>query len=217
MKKVISSISLLLSIFIFIFLSSNLNAQENLQDEVNSHLKNLPFPSFKIQLPSFQNKRFNIKDFGAAGDGHTINTEAFEKTITACVEAGGGKVIVPAGLWLTGPIELKSNVNFHVERGAFIIFSPDHKDYPIIQRPGGRLEVAPPLYGYDLENIAITGSGLLDGNGTTWRPLKRSKVNASLWKKFVNSGGVTNSDNSIWYPSEAARDGMEKFGPAEEK
>ena len=211
MKKIIRNFNLLLSALMFVVLSSNLNAQENLQDEVNSHLKNLPFPSFKIQLPSFQNKSFNIKDYGAIGNGHTMNTEAFKKVITACSEAGGGKVIIPAGLWLTGPIELKSNVNFHVEKGALIIFTPDHNDYPIIQRPGGRFEVAPPVYGYDLENIAITGEGLLDGNGTTWRPLKRSKVNASLWREFVNSGGVTNSDNSIWYPSEAARDGMEKF------
>ncbi len=198
-------------IIIVAFINSNLNAQENLQDEVNSHLKNLPFQSFSIQLPSFQDRDFNIKDFGAIGDGHTMNSDAFKKTIEACSEAGGGKVIVPPGLWLTGPIELKSNVNFHVERGAFILFSPEHKDYPIIKRPGSGYVVAAPVYGFDLENIAITGGGLLDGNGETWRPLKRSKVNSSLWKKFVNSGGVTNSDNSIWYPSEAARDGNEKI------
>ena len=198
-------------IIIVAFINSNLNAQENLQDEVNSHLKNLPFQSFSIQLPSFQDRDFNIKDFGAIGDGHTMNSDAFKKTIEACSKAGGGKVIVPPGLWLTGPIELKSNVNFHVERGAFILFSPEHKDYPIIKRPGSGYVVAAPVYGFDLENIAITGGGLLDGNGETWRPLKRSKVNSSLWKKFVNSGGVTNSDNSIWYPSEAARDGNEKI------
>ncbi len=198
-------------IIIIAFLNCNLIAQENLQDEVNSHLKNLPFESFSIQLPTFQNKEFNIKDFGAIGDGHTMNTDAFKKTIEACSEAGGGKVIVPPGLWLTGPVELKSNLNFHVKRGAFILFSANHNDYPIIKRPGGGFVVAAPLYGFDLENIAITGKGLLDGNGTTWRPLKRSKVNTSLWKKFVNSGGVTNSDKSIWYPSEAARDGNEKI------
>jgi len=212
MKKINRSTELFFLIISLLFFSNNkIAAQENIREEVNDHLKNLPFNSFEIQLPFFQDKTFNIKDFGAVGDGHTMNTEAFKKTIEACSEAGGGTVLVPPGLWITGPIELKSNIDFHVERGAFILFSPNHDDYPIIRRPEGGYVVAPPIYGFNLENIAITGSGLIDGNGTTWRPLKRSKVNESLWKKFINSGGVTNSDNSIWYPSKAARDGREEF------
>jgi polygalacturonase len=213
MKKISSIIEILFSIIVLLLLTNNqINAQENIRDEVDSHLKNLPFESFDIQLPSFNDKTFNIKDYGAVGDGHTMNTDAFKITIEACSKAGGGQVVVPPGLWLTGPIELQSNIDFHVERGALILFSPNHNDYPIIKRPTGGYVVAPPIYGFNLENIAITGSGLIDGNGTTWRPLKRSKVNESLWRKFVNSGGVTNSDNSIWYPSKAARDGREEFG-----
>ena len=212
MRRITGIIEILFLIIILFFLTSNKTAaQENLQDDVNNHLKNLPFESFKIQLPSFPEKIFNIKDFGAVGDGHTMNTIAFKKTIEACSKAGGGRILIPPGLWLTGPIELQSNIDFHVERGALVLFSPNHNDYPIIKRPSGGYVVAPPVYGFDLENIAITGSGLLDGNGTTWRPLKRSKINESLWKEFVKSGGVTNSDNSIWYPSKAARDGMEEF------
>lgn len=211
MEKFFKIKNILISIIFSFLFFSNLHSQPNLQEEVNNHLKNLPFKSFQIQLPSFQNKTFNIKDFGAVGDGHTMNTEAFKTTIDTCSETGGGKVIVPPGLWLTGPIELKSNINFNVERGALILFSPDHNDYPIISSPRGGYIVAPPIYGFNLENIAITGEGLIDGNGTTWRPLKKSKVNSSLWRKFVNSGGVTNSDNSIWYPSEAARDGNEEL------
>ncbi len=209
-QKLFIKKNMLLIIFPFLFFT-NLYSQSSLQVEVNNHLKNLPFNSFQIHLPSFQNKTFNIKDFGAIGDGHTMNTDAFKKAINSCSEAGGGKVIVPPGLWLTGPIELKSNINFNVERGALILFSPDHKDYPIISSPRGGYIVAPPVYGFNLENIAIIGEGLIDGNGTTWRPLKKSKVNSSLWKKFVNSGGVTNDDNSIWYPSKAARDGIEEL------
>lgn len=190
---------------------SLLYAQENIQEEVNSYLKNLPFDSFTIQLPHFQDKSFNIKDYGAVGDGHTMNTQAIQKAIDACNEAGGGKVIVPPGLWLTGPIELKSNVNFHADRGALILFSPDHKDYPIIRTPGGGFVVASPVYGFGLENIAITGGGLFNGNGTTWRPVKRSKVTESLWKKFVNSGGVVSADGNIWYPSETAMSGDKNF------
>ncbi len=204
----------IVKILILLFLGgtfSFLNAQDKLQEEVNSYLKDLPFKSFSIQLPHFQNKSFNIKEYGAVGDGHTMNTVAFQKTINACSKAGGGKVIVPPGLWLTGPIELKSNVNFHVERGALILFSPDHKDYPIIKTPSGGFVLASPIYGFDLENIAITGSGLIDGNGTTWRPLKKDKVNESLWKKFVNSGGVVNDAGNIWYPSEVAMNADKYF------
>ncbi len=190
---------------------SFVHAQEKLQEEVNSYLKDLPFKSFSIQLPHFQDKTFNIKDYGAVGNGHTMNTVAFKKAVDECSEAGGGKVIVPPGLWLTGPIELKSNVNFHIERGALILFSPVHKDYPIIKNPSGGFVLASPIYGFDLENIAITGGGLIDGNGTTWRPLKRDKVNESLWKKFVNSGGVVNESGTIWYPSEVAMNADKYF------
>lgn len=194
-----------------IFLTGNFFAQESLQTEVDSYLKGLPFNSFSIQLPQFQDKTFNIKDYGAVGDGHSMNTDAFKKAIDACSEAGGGKVNVPSGLWLTGPIELKSNVDFHIERGAVILFSPEHEDYPVIKTPSGGFVVASPVYGFGLENIAITGGGLLDGNGTTWRPLKKSKVNESLWKKFVSSGGVVSEDGSVWYPSEVAMNGDKNF------
>ena len=204
-------IKIFLIIFLLEFPFAKVIAQKKLQAEVNSYLTNLPFKSFSIQLPQFQDKTFNIKNFGAIGDGHTMNTEAFKKTIDRCSEEGGGKVIVPPGIWLTGPIELKSNVNFHLERGALVLFSPDHKDYPIIKIPHGGFVVASPVYGYDLENIAITGTGLLDGNGTTWRPVKRGKVTESLWRKFVNSGGVVSEDGSMWWPSEVARDGDKQF------
>jgi len=213
-KSVTFRKSYIINVFIALFIFSAfsiLNAQENLQEEVNSYLKDLPFNSFTIQLPHFQNKTFNIKDYGALGDGHTMNTAAFKKAIEACSEAGGGKIVVPPGLWLTGPIELKSNINFHVERGAIILFSPDHKDYPIVKTPSGGFVVASPVYGFKLENIAITGSGLLDGNGTTWRPVKRSKVTESLWKSFVKSGGVVSEDGTLWYPSEVVMNGDKNF------
>ena len=179
-------------------------SQTKLETEVNSYLVDLPFNSFSISLPAFPERSFDIRKFGAVGDGHTMNTASFRKAIDACSEAGGGTVIVPPGLWLTGPIELKSNVNLHVERGALILFSPNHEDYPIIKSPHRGFLVAPPIYGFNLVNIAITGTGLIDGNGTTWRPVKRYKVTESLWKQFVESGGVVSPDGKMWWPSEAA-------------
>ncbi len=201
----------ILIIFFSIIFIGDIFAQQNIQAEVNHYLANLPFGSFSINLPKFQDKDYNIKDYGAAGDGYTMNTEAFKKAVEACAEAGGGRVIVPPGIWLTGPIELKSNINFHLERGALILFSPDHKDYPIVKIPHGSFAVASPVYGYDLENIAITGEGLFDGNGTTWRPVKKSKVTSALWKSFVNSGGVLSDDGSTWFPSAVSRDGDKTF------
>ncbi len=193
---------------IFIGTSSNfLNAQERLQGEVNSYLKNLPFHSFSIEVPHFADKTFNIKDYGAIGDGHTLNTEAFNKTIEACSKAGGGIVIVPQGLWLTGPIELKSDINFHTEIGALILFTSDHTQYPIIKSSKRGFIVASPIYGIKLKNIAITGEGIFDGSGETWRPLKRAKATESLWKSFINSGGVVSDDGQMWWPSKEAMDG----------
>ncbi|MEJ2616777.1 MAG: hypothetical protein P8Z35_17615, partial [Ignavibacteriaceae bacterium] len=84
MKKISSIIEILFSIIVLLLLTNNqINAQENIRDEVDSHLKNLPFESFDIQLPSFNDKTFNIKDYGAVGDGHTMNTDAFKNTIEA--------------------------------------------------------------------------------------------------------------------------------------
>ncbi len=188
-----------------------IKAQNDLKQEVNSYLKDLPFSMPAINLPQFADMIYNIKTYGADGSGHTMNTAAIQKAIDACSQAGGGIVIVPPGLWLTGPIELKSNVNFHLDRGAFVYFSPDHNDYPVIKKAGGEYIIAPPVYGFNLENIGITGTGLLDGTGTTWRPVKRMKVTESLWKTFLRSGGVTNSDSSMWWPSETARDGYKVF------
>src|SRR5688572_26120877 len=85
-----------------------------------------------IKAPVFKNKDFLITAYGAKGDGITKNTEAFKKAIEACNKNGGGRVVVPAGKFFTGPIYLKSNVNLHLQEGAIIVFSRDTKDYPLV-------------------------------------------------------------------------------------
>jgi len=160
-------------------------------------------------VPVFQDHTFSIKDYGGVDDGQTLNTEAFRKTIEACEAAGGGKVVVPAGLWLTGPIELKSNIDLHVERGALILFTKDHSQYPMIgaSSKSTNYVTASPIYGYDLKNIAITGEGVIDGGGETWRPVKKEKVTAGQWKEFTSSGGAVSNNGSIWWPTKEAMDG----------
>src|SRR5213075_2449658 len=86
----------------------------------------------KIKPPIFKNQDFIITDFGATGDGITKNTEAFRKAIDTCAASGGGRVVVPAGKFLTGAIYLKSNVNLHLQNNATIVFSHDTTDYPVV-------------------------------------------------------------------------------------
>jgi len=175
---------------------------------IRSYLTGLPFPMPVIAEPVFPDNRVNILTFGALGDGLNLNTEAFNKAIDACVALGGGRVIVPAGVWVTGPIQFKSNIDFHLEKGALIIFSKDHNDYPIIQNPVNKsFMVASPIYGFSLENIAITGDGIIDGSGETWRPVKKAKTTELQWKQLVSLGGIVSGDNSMYWPSKEAMEG----------
>ncbi|MDP4151311.1 MAG: glycoside hydrolase family 28 protein [Bacteroidota bacterium] len=167
-----------------------------------------PFPMPVLTPPSFPASIFSIADFGAIGDGQFLNTDAFGKAIAACVAGGGGRVLVPPGLWLTGPIQLQSHVELHLERGALVIFTKDRTQYPIIPAAEGHgFVVASPVYGFNLTDMAITGEGVMDGGGESWRPVKKSKMTPAQWKGFVNSGGVVSSDGEVWWPSMEAMDG----------
>jgi len=130
-----------------------------------------------IKAPVFKNKDYSIASYGAKGDGTTNNTAAFKKAIEACNAGGGGRVLVPAGKFLTGPIYLKSNVNLHLDAQATIVFSQNPKDYPIVLvRWEGMdcMNYSPQIYAYNESNIAITGSGTINGNADKdhWWPWK---------------------------------------------
>ena len=131
-----------------------------------------------IIRPIFASNTFNILDFGAKGDNKTDCTQAFAKAIQACNQQGGGKVIVPAGSYLTGPIHLLSNVNLHIEEHAIIRFIPEPKRYlPLVKTRWEGLELmgySPLIYAYKQKNIAVTGKGTLDGGATDqiWWPWK---------------------------------------------
>ncbi|KQN37906.1 glycoside hydrolase [Pedobacter sp. Leaf41] len=158
-----------------------------------------------IQQVNIKADTTSIVSFGAKGDGVSLNTESINKAIAAVSQKGGGVVLIPGGLWLTGPIELKSNVNLHLKRDALLQFTDDFNQYKLVE---GNWEGQPawrnqsPISGFDLENIAITGSGIIDGNGGAWRMVKRDKLTESQWKKLVASGGLVSEDGKMWYPSE---------------
>ena len=166
--------------------------------------QNLPFEMPKVQQPVFPAYEVNIEKFGAKGDGLFLNTKAINDAIKEVNQRGGGKVIIPEGIWLTGPIELLSNVNLYTEQNALVLFTGDFEAYPIIATSFEGLETRrcqSPISARNAENIAITGYGTFDGNGDCWRPVKKGKLTASQWKKLVNSGGVLDEKQEIWYPT----------------
>lgn len=182
--------------------SQNSAAQNSNSEEF---YQGIEFKMAKVQEPKIPNNTVNIKDFGAVNGGYVLNTKAFADAIDAVSQKGGGKVIIPPGIWLTGPIILKSNLELHAERGALIKFSTDKSLYPLVETSFEGLNTwrcISPLYGKNLENVAFTGSGVWDGSGEVWRQVKKAKLTESQWKKFVASGGVLNESKTSWYPSE---------------
>jgi polygalacturonase len=140
----------------------------------------------RIKAPRFENRNFAITDYGAVADNERDCTDAFKRAISAAHRAGGGRVIVPPGTFLTGPIHLKSNVNLYISDGAIINFFVDPNKYmPVVYtRFEGTecMNYSPLVYAYEQENIAITGKGILDGrasdeNWWRWKRSQRSDVN----------------------------------------
>ena len=135
----------------------------------------------RIVPPSFPDREFNVIKFGAVADGAADCTKAFAAAIEACHKAGGGKVVVPPGTFLTGAIHLKSNVNLHLAKGATIKFSTDPKKFlPVVfsRDMAEMMNYSPFVYAFEQENIAITGEGTLDG-----------QASKAVWWEWKNTGG----------------------------
>ena len=156
-----------------------------------AHLyRELPEP----QVPQIPATRVSLKDFGGCPDGIGLNTEAFRKAISALEKQGGGHLDVPAGIWLTGPIGLKSRIDLHLERGAMILFTPEKEAF----LQDGKM--VPGITASKREDVSITGEGIIDGNGEWWRAVKRGKVSETEWKEFLRMGGTVADEGSLWYP-----------------
>lgn len=180
--------------------------------EIKRLYKDLPFKMAEIKPIKFPKNKLYITSFGAKADGIFDNTEAFAKAIDALSTKGGGTLVVPEGLWLTGPIVFKSNINLHIEKNALIIFSKDKSKYPIVKTSFEGFDTRrcmSPIYGVNLKNIAITGEGVLDGSGEVWRAVKKEKLTSKQWKTLVASGGLLNEKGNTWYPSESYKKGLE--------
>jgi len=194
-----------------LMLSCHNNGHNYSSVKVTDEVQGFNMPT--VPEPNIPDNTVRITDFGAVSDGQTLNTNAISDAIDAVSKKGGGKVVIPRGLWLTGPIILKSNINLYTEVGALVIFSSDKNLYPIIEtifEGNNTARCTSPIYGKDLENIAITGNGIFDGTGEAWRPVKKEKMTESQWKALIESGGVVSQDGKIWYPSQSYLDGQNK-------
>ena len=172
----------------------------------------------KVQQAKFKTDTFHITKYGAKADGQTLNTQSINAAIDECSKNGGGVVLIPNGIWLTGPIVLKSNVNLHLQKNALLQFTSDFSQYKLVS---GNWEGIPqmrnqsPISANNATNIAITGYGIIDGNGDFWRMVKKEKLTESQWKKLTSSGGMLSTDKKTWYPSEKSFKGSQLKNPGE--
>ncbi len=174
----------------------------------------LPHPAFagwdtvpailaRIRPPSFPKRDFYITRYGAASDGIRDCSAAIREAISACSRAGGGRVVIPAGTFLTGAIHLRSNVNLYISKGATLRFIPDpHLYLPVVYTRWEGVECmsySSFIYAFEQENIAVTGGGTLDGqaNDKYWWP----------WNGNPSYGGSRQSPNQM-----AARNRLFKMG-----
>ena len=191
------------NLFTLLCLALTLGAQAQ-DNPYRAYTRQLPFSMPEVAAPVFPKKTVSLTRYGAKGDGKTLCTEAFSRAIDELSRQGGGRLSVPQGVWFTGPIVLKSHVDLHLEKGAVILFSGDMDLYPVIETNYEgelRKHCQSPVSAVGQTDIAITGQGIIDGNGICWRPLKKEKVTEGQWKKFTSKGGVF-PRSTMWYPSE---------------
>ncbi|MET3503271.1 polygalacturonase [Mucilaginibacter rubeus] len=169
----------------------------------------------QVNKPVFKKDTINILKYGAKADGITLNTTSINKAISACSAKGGGVVLIPQGLWLTGPLVMKSNVNLHVSRAALLQFTDDKTQYKLVEgnyEGHAAVRNESPISGTNLTNIAITGEGIIDGHGEVWRAISKDRLTEAEWKKLVASGGVVSENGRSWYPSESYVKGLKAPG-----
>lgn len=186
-------------LFLTILLSVNYAfAQAVDQSHYDALYKKMPVAMERAKMATFPDYQVDITKYGAVGDGLTLCTEAIQKAIDEVSARGGGKVVVPDGIWMIAPITLKSNVNLYLSQNAILMSTPDKKLHVDKKNPKGRC--LPLINAANAENIAITGSGTIDGNGAYWRPVKRGKMSDTEWNVFKAMGGEITTKGDLWLP-----------------
>ncbi|MEI7621188.1 MAG: glycoside hydrolase family 28 protein [Candidatus Moraniibacteriota bacterium] len=158
---------------------------------VNEKTVTPPFEMPAIVQPIFPARVCNIIDYGAVANKKIKNTQAINNAIADCAKNGGGRVLIPAGTWLTGAIHLDNNIDLHLDAKAILSFSADPNDYlPVVLSRYEGIDVynySPLIYANGKQNLAITGNGKLVGNGATWLDLNNLDVTHQLYAMGANN------------------------------
>ncbi len=174
------------------------------QNPYKRYTDGLPFSMHEVIAPVIPSRQVLLSDFGADPTGQSLCTTAFANAIAHLSTQGGGRLVVPRGIWLTGPIVLLSNIELHLDDGAVIQFAADESLYPLVHTSFEGLDTRrcqSPISAVGQQNIAITGHGAIDGNGQYWRPLKKSKVTESQWRVLTAQPGGVLKRPDYWVPS----------------
>ncbi len=169
------------------------------------------FKEFTTALPRIKDTVFNIMDFGAVPGGTVPCTEAIKTAIDRACENGGGRVLIPNGIWLTGPIMLKSCIDLHLEDNAVLLFTKNKEDYPLIVTDYEgikRIRTVSQIFAENAENISITGCGIINGNGHLWRPVKQFKTTDRQWKALMEKSEyvIDSKEGGVWVPTKTIYD-----------
>lgn len=166
-----------------------------------------PFDMPSITVPEFKDApRFVITDFGASQSDQAATSAAIARAINAANAAGSGTVVIPEGIWPTGPIHFKSHVNLHLSKGAVLLFSEKPEDYlPAVQTSWEGIECfnySPLVYGFDCENVAITGEGKLKAKLDVWqawykRPKPHMDALVALYNMAYRNVPVSHRDMAV--------------------
>lgn len=166
--------------------------------DYGNYYKDLPVNVAQVSQPDLKEARMDIKEYGAIGDGITDCTKVLQNAIDKLSAQGGGQVYVPAGSWLISPITLKSGINLHLAKGAMLILTPDRTKHltPGVKKPRHGISAL------GCKNVAITGEGIINGNGSYWRAAKRSNYSNTEWEQLKALGGIVaqKGNDEIWYP-----------------
>ena len=182
---------------------------------------------FYVKLPEFPDRTVSIKEFGAVPNRAELedsrkNAVAINNAITVVSNDGGGTVEIPKGIWVTGPIRFHSNVRLYLKKGAVLKFSKNMEEYPLIltNYEGQEcIRTVSPITAEHVQNIAISGDGVIDGSGDLWRPVKQFKLTERQWQALLkkNRYVLDTKEGGIWFPTESAFTGNEKNVQKEEE